>query len=118
MHLDVHGCHMSAYRFAAIQAVYAAVVGRHQASEAMTVPPAGLVLFVCYMRTARAAAPKTLQEVRTELVRRKFPKAVGYSNMDDADSEALPADPALRPAHASDRAPLKQPHLAGRGAGS
>ena len=77
--------------------------------------PAGIVLFVCYMRTARAAGPRTLQEVgevgrRTELVRRTFPKAAGYSHMDDPHSEALPADPA--PRQAPDRAPLKQARIA------
>ncbi len=79
---------------------------------------AGLVLFVCYVRDARSAAPKTLGEVRTELVRRTFPKASGYSNMDEPDIEGLQqADPSPAAPRASDRAPLKQPHAAARGAG-
>ena len=79
----------------------------------------GLVLFVCYVRNARSAAPKTLQEVRTELTRRTFPKASGYRNMDDPDSEGLQPEPSLEAAlpRAQDRAPLKQPHAAARGAG-
>ena len=77
---------------------------------------AGLVLFVCYMRSARSAAPKTLQEVRTELVRRTFPKAPGYSNMDDPDIEGLQPDPSSGAPRVSARAPLKQPHAAARGA--
>ncbi len=79
---------------------------------------AGLALFLCYVRNARSAAPKTLREVRTELVRRTFPKASGYSNMDDPDIEGLQQpDPPSAAHRASDRAPLKQPNAAARGAG-
>ena len=78
----------------------------------------GLVLFVCYVRNARSVAPKTLREVRTELVRRTFPKASGYSNMDDPATEGLQQpDPSSAAPRASDRAPLKQPHAGARGAG-
>ncbi len=75
---------------------------------------AGLVLFVCYLRTLRGAAPKSLREVRTELVRRTFPGQAGYRNMEEADAEGLPPDPALGPAHATERYPLKQPHQGAR----